>query len=45
MVTYIFKYLIFIDDRLSIKYIFGTKHVRISNDSLLMNNDVINKEI
>jgi hypothetical protein len=33
-------------DRLSIKYFFGTKHVRVSNDSLLMNNDVmmINKE-
>jgi hypothetical protein len=41
MVTYIFKYLIFMDDKLSIKYFFGTKYVRIS-----MNNDVmmINKE-
>jgi hypothetical protein len=33
MVTYIFKYSIYMYDRLPIKYIFGTKHVRTSNES------------
>jgi hypothetical protein len=32
MVTYILKYLIFMNDRISIKYFFGIKHVRISNE-------------
>jgi hypothetical protein len=34
MVTYILKYFIFMDHRLSIKYFFGAKHVRINNEYL-----------
>jgi hypothetical protein len=32
MVTYIFKNLLFMNDKLSIKYFYGTKHVTISNE-------------
>jgi hypothetical protein len=40
MVTYILKYLIFMDHRLSIEYFFGTKHIRIMNNDIMM----LNKE-